>query len=125
MSKIWWIAGCVAVAVVAAFAAVWANADGVDVDAFRKSAEQPAFCKAAAPLDLSHTDELTPHKREHIVEELSEMAPEGIVEDFEALKEWYEHPTEERRDSTKDASVRVGQFIERGCDDVNIGGIRT
>ncbi|WP_328400128.1 hypothetical protein OHS70_23375 [Streptomyces sp. NBC_00390] len=125
MSKIWWISGCVAVALVAAFAAVRANADGVDVDAFRKSAERPAFCKAAAPLDLSHADQLTPHKRQHVVEELGGMAPDGIVEDFETLMEWYENPTEERRDSTKQASVRVGQFIERSCDGVNIGGIRT
>ncbi|AZQ35060.1 hypothetical protein EJ357_17470 [Streptomyces cyaneochromogenes] len=102
-----------------------AGGDDVDVDAFRKSADRPAFCKEASPLDLSRSEELTPHDRRHVIEDLRQMAPDDMTEEFDRLLAWYEHPEEDDRERSKQASVRVGEFIERSCDDINIGGIRT
>ncbi|MEU2269920.1 hypothetical protein ABZ568_26665 [Streptomyces olindensis] len=126
MSKVLWVVSCAAVAAAAFFAVTWmrTGGEGVDVDAFRKTAAATEFCEEAAPLDLSHAEELTPHDRRHVIQDLRAMAPGGIVEEFDRLLEWYAHPEEDERDRSKQASVRVGEFIERSCDDINIGGIR-
>ncbi|MEV7201712.1 hypothetical protein [Streptomyces griseoluteus] len=127
MAKFWRILGCVVAAVVA-FAGVLAlrsGDSGPDVKGFRHSAAQPEFCKEAQPLDLSRSAELSPHRRAHVIEDLRELAPADIAGDFDRLVSWYEHPSEEERDRSRRASVRVGEFIERSCDGINLGGIRT
>ncbi|GGU86631.1 hypothetical protein GCM10010275_22940 [Streptomyces litmocidini] len=94
-------------------------------EAFRKSAEGTAFCREAAPLDLRKTEELTPHKRQHVIEDLGERAPEGVAPDFERLSAWYEHAEPEHEEAARKSSYAVGEFIERVCPDINIGGIRS
>ncbi|SOD86260.1 hypothetical protein [Streptomyces sp. Ag109_G2-15] len=126
MAKFWTIVG-VAVAAVAAFLAVFAlrsGESGPDVEAFRNSKARPEFCKEAEPLDFSRSAELSAHRRAHVVEDLRELAPDDIAGEFDRLIEWYEHPNKEERDRSRQASVRVGEFIERSCDEINLGGIR-
>ncbi|MFG3287903.1 hypothetical protein ACGF3G_03705 [Streptomyces sp. NPDC048179] len=113
------VAACVAVIVVRT------GEKGPDVDAFRRSAERSTFCAEAAPLDLSRSARLTGHDRRHVIEDLRELAPDDIEGEFDRLLAWYEHPQETERDRSKQASVRVGEFIERSCDGINLGGIRT
>lgn len=49
---------------------------------------------------------------------------DGALQESDRLLEWYAYPEEDERDRSKQAGVRVGEFIERSCDDINIGGIR-
>lgn len=127
MLKFLRILGCVVAAVVA-FSGVLALRSGdagPDVQGFRNSAAQPKFCKEAQPLDFSRSAELSAHRRAHVIEDLRDLAPDDIAGEFDRLISWYEHPSESERDSSRRASVRVGEFIERSCDGINLGGIRT
>ncbi|MFF0474318.1 hypothetical protein [Streptomyces sp. NPDC004284] len=94
-------------------------------EAFKKSAAGAAFCREAAPLDLRKTEELTPHKRQHVIEDLGKQAPEGVAPDFERLSAWYDHAEPEREEAARKSSYAVGEFIERVCPEINIGGIRS
>ncbi|PAZ12407.1 hypothetical protein CLM62_29905 [Streptomyces sp. SA15] len=94
------------------------------MDEFKDSAKSRAFCRTAAALDLQKSEELTPHKRMHVIEDLDEGLPGGIAEDFDRLLAWYEHPEPDREESARRSSYKVGEFIEQVCEDVNIGGIR-
>ncbi|WP_329623443.1 hypothetical protein OG357_25960 [Streptomyces sp. NBC_01255] len=94
-------------------------------EAFLKSAERVEFCAEAAPLDLAKAEELDAHKRQHVIEDLGKRAPEGIGEDFDRLSAWYDHAEQEHKDAARKSSYRVGEFIERACPDINIGGIRS
>ncbi|MCX4583187.1 hypothetical protein [Streptomyces sp. NBC_01481] len=96
-----------------------------DEETFRKSAQRAEFCREAAPLDLQKSEELTSDKRHHIIEDLGKQAPDDIAEDFGRLAAWYEHQEPEDEEAARKSSYRVGEFIERVCDDVNIGGIRS
>ncbi|MEU1124474.1 hypothetical protein ABZ371_13125 [Streptomyces sp. NPDC005899] len=91
---------------------------------FRSSSGRAEFCETAAPLDLTRTGELTPHKRHHVIEDLERTAPEGISADFGRLLRWYDHPEPEDEEAARASSYGVGEFIERVCD-INIGGIRS
>lgn len=95
-----------------------------DVDEFKDSAKGAAFCRTAAPLDLEKTEELSAHKREHIIEDLNDGLPESVSDDFDRLLAWYEHPEPEHEEAARESSYAVGEFIEQVCADVNIGGIR-
>ncbi|MFD6350008.1 hypothetical protein ACFWF9_35605 [Streptomyces roseolus] len=94
-------------------------------EAFRNSAASAAFCREAAPLDLAKSEELDGHKRQHVIEDLGRMAPEDISEDFDRLLAWYAEPGHGNEEAARESSYRVGEFIERVCPGVNIGGIRT
>ncbi|SNX58485.1 hypothetical protein SAMN06272735_2981 [Streptomyces sp. TLI_55] len=95
-----------------------------EADEFKASAKSAEFCRTAAPLDLQQTEQLTPHKREHIIEDLNDGLPEGAAEDFGRLLAWYEHPEPEHEEAARESSYAVGEFIELVCADINIGGIR-
>ncbi|MFF3907108.1 hypothetical protein ACFYZJ_14185 [Streptomyces sp. NPDC001848] len=95
-----------------------------EVDAFRKSPHHAEFCRDAAPLDLQRSEQLTPHKRQHVIEDLAGQAPDGISKGFDRLIDWYEHPRPEHEQAARESGVKVGEFIERVCDDIDIGGIR-
>jgi hypothetical protein len=95
-----------------------------DAAEFRDSAKAGAFCRTAAPLDLQRSEELTPHDRTHVIEKLNHGLPDAAAKDFERLVAWYEHPEPEHEEAARKSSYAVGEFIERVCDDVNIGGIR-
>jgi len=97
----------------------WATADD-----FPDRKAQNSFCRAAAPLDLQHAHEMTLHKRHHILEDISELAPDGVRGDFDTLLDWYDHFDPEDEEDAREASFTVGEFIERSCSDINIGGIR-
>ena len=103
----------------------WRFESGPDIESFRHSKERPKFCEEAEPLDFSKSEELSAHRRAHLIEDLRELAPEGIAGEFDRLIAWYEHPGGAEQDRFRQASVRVGEFIERSCDGINIGGIRT
>ncbi|MEW1774862.1 hypothetical protein [Streptomyces sp. NPDC086777] len=126
MAKFWTISG-VTVAAIAAFLAVFvlrSEKSGPDVSEFRSSQKRPEFCKEAEPLDFSRSTQLSAHRRAHVVEDLRKLAPDDIAAEFDRLIAWYEHPDEAERDRSRQASVRVGEFIERSCDEINLGGIR-
>ncbi|MGI5482765.1 hypothetical protein [Streptomyces lavendofoliae] len=93
-------------------------------EAFRDSARHAEFCETAAPLDLQRSEELTPHKRQHIIEDLGRSAPDGVAPAFDRLTSWYDHPEPEDEKAARASSHEVGRFIERVCD-INIGGIRS
>ncbi|MGW0496360.1 hypothetical protein ACWD0Z_13265 [Streptomyces sp. NPDC003007] len=95
-----------------------------EADEFKDSAKRAAFCRTAAPLDLQRAEELSPHKRHHIIEDLNDGLPGRISEDFDRLLAWYEHPEPEHEQAARRSSYAVGGFIEKVCEDVNIGGIR-
>ncbi|MFF1451591.1 hypothetical protein ACFVYF_26150 [Streptomyces sp. NPDC058274] len=127
MGKFWRIICYIAVAVVS-FAGVYAlrsGDNGPDAESFRNSKEQPKFCEEAEPLDFSKSAELSAHRRAHLLEDLGELAPDDIAGEFNRLISWYEHPSEAEQDRFRQATVRVGEFIERSCDGINLGGIRT
>ncbi|MFF5366564.1 hypothetical protein [Streptomyces sp. NPDC013187] len=127
MGRAWRITSYVAAAVIA-FVAVLvlrSGESGPDIESFRHAEERPKFCEEAEPLDLSKSEELSAHRRTHLMEELRELAPDDIAGEFDRLIAWYEHPGGAERDRFKQAGVRVGEFIERSCDGINIGGIRT
>ncbi|MEV6420436.1 hypothetical protein [Streptomyces sp. NPDC051662] len=94
-------------------------------EVFKKSAHRAEFCGTAGALDLQRDGEMTPHKRRHVIEDLNKKAPEGISGDFSRLLAWYDHPEPESEKSARRSSYRVGEFIERVCDGINIGGIRS
>ncbi|MFJ2646558.1 hypothetical protein ACIO1C_07515 [Streptomyces sp. NPDC087420] len=91
---------------------------------FDNPAKAEAFCRTAASLDLQRSEELTPHDRTHVIETLNDDLPGGVSDDFDRLLAWYEHPEPEREEAARRSSYAVGEFIERTCADVNIGGIR-
>ncbi|MFD7067973.1 hypothetical protein ACFV97_12165 [Streptomyces sp. NPDC059913] len=113
----------VVVAVVAATAGFLGTRESEE-ERFRNSARKEKFCKAAAPLSMENAINLTPHRRDHTVEELREAAPDGISEDFDRLIAWYEKPEPVAEKDARNSSFRVGEFIERVCA-INIGGIRS
>ncbi|WP_432059588.1 hypothetical protein [Streptomyces sp. S1] len=94
-------------------------------EAFKKSAHSARFCDEAAPLDLRKTEELDSHTRQHVIEDLGRMAPEDVSEDFDRLLSWYAKPGHGDEEAARKSSYRVGEFIERVCPAINIGGIRT
>ncbi|MFF8602550.1 hypothetical protein ACF065_21470 [Streptomyces sp. NPDC015232] len=94
-------------------------------EAFRKSAQSAEFCREAAPLDLQKSEELDAHTRQHVIEDLGRKAPDGISEDFDRLTAWYEQPGHGDEEAARQSSYRVGEFIERVCPAINIGGIRS
>ncbi|WP_409472093.1 hypothetical protein [Streptomyces sp. HC307] len=97
----------------------WATANN-----FADRKAQDSFCRAASPLDLQSAHDLTLHKKHHILEEVREFAPDGVRGDFDALLDWYEHFDPEDEKDAREASFAVGEFIERSCSEINIGGIR-
>ncbi|KND39007.1 hypothetical protein [Streptomyces acidiscabies] len=125
--KFWLIVGCLASAALTFAVVVFLRSpqSGPDVESFRNSKNHAKFCSEAAPLDFSNAEELSAHERTHVIEALSELAPDGIAGEFERVLDWYEHPGGSGRERSNQATVRVGGFIERSCDEINIGGIRT
>ncbi|WP_330248700.1 MULTISPECIES: hypothetical protein [unclassified Streptomyces] len=94
-------------------------------DEFPNRSAQAEFCEEAAPLDLQKSHDMTNHDKEHVLEDLRELAPEGVRDDFETLLDWYHHFDPEDKEDAREASFAVGKFIELSCSDINIGGIRT
>ncbi|MDQ0601703.1 hypothetical protein QF037_006048 [Streptomyces canus] len=97
----------------------WSTADD-----FADAKAQAAFCRTASPLDLQTVNDLGLHDKHHILEDLSEQAPDGVHDDFGALLDWYDHFDPEDEKDARTASFAVGEFIERSCDEINIGGVR-
>ncbi|WP_460065700.1 hypothetical protein [Streptomyces sp. YKOK-I1] len=98
----------------------WATADD-----FPDAKTQAAFCHTAAPLDLQTAHDMGLHEKHHVLEDLSDYAPGGVHDDFATLLDWYDHFDPEDEEDARAASFAVGEFIERSCSDINIGGIRT
>jgi hypothetical protein len=113
------VAAVVAVLGVGFLGYQWATADE-----FADAHAQRSFCEAASPLDLASGHELTLHEKEHILEDARAFAPDGVRGDFDTLLDWYEHFHPEDEEDAREASFAVGEFIERSCEDINIGGIR-
>ncbi|MFD4814718.1 hypothetical protein [Streptomyces sp. NPDC058418] len=92
-------------------------------DEFQNKADQAKFCEEAMPLDLQNSHDLSNDKKGQILEELSELAPEGVHDEFTSLLDWYEHYRAEDKEDAREASFAIGEFIEKSCD-INIGGVR-
>ncbi|MFJ5773393.1 hypothetical protein [Streptomyces sp. NPDC093094] len=113
------VASVVAVLGVGLLGHRWATADD-----FADAKAQAAFCEAASPLDLQVGHDLTLHEKHHILEDVREAAPDGVRGDFDTLLDWYDHFDPEDEEDAREASVTVGEFIERSCEEINIGGVR-
>lgn len=85
---------------------------------------QKSFCSTAGSLDLESSVKLSPHDRNHIVEDLARDAPDSIRPSFDVSVAWYKEPHPEDEERARKASYRVGEFIEKSCS-VNLGGIRS
>ncbi|WP_157867874.1 hypothetical protein [Streptomyces prasinus] len=97
----------------------WATADD-----FPDAGAQAAFCRTASPLDLQTAHDMGLHEKHHVLEDLSDRAPDGVRDDFTRLLDWYDHFDPEDEEGARAASFAVGEFIERSCSDINIGGIK-
>lgn len=111
-------------AVIVLSAAGFAGFQLAESDEFQNKADQAKFCKAAAPLDLQSSHDMTNVEKGSVLEELSRLAPEGVHDEFESLHSWYDHYHAEDEEDAREASFAIGEFIELSCEGINIGGVR-
>lgn len=87
----------------------------------REEADGDRFCVVAGRFNLAAQEDFGVGERQALLEELAELGPLSLADDFHLLASSIDDPADSA--SVVEAGERVGRFIQERCPEVNLPGI--